>query len=279
MSVEQTVAPTVEPISTADALIQAKVEPLCDITTGTSTSSNDFNNTTNPLTVTGAKTTYTDLTFNFGSMFKIESEILEVQSISGNDVTFTRGAAGTSIAAHAASTAIAAGNPDQEEFLRQLVITARERVEEDTWHQLINGTYVAKRRAFPKSSAPMVLPYPPLGSVTSIQYIDGDGATQTWATTEYTVDTKRHPGLVTLQFNKLYKTTRDEHDAVTATFVAGFGATGANVPNSLLHAVKLLVSDWWKNRAPIGEDQRAYDRLINRYRYRAKDTRLLDWFD
>lgn len=84
------------------------------IDTGNLTQNNDFNNTTNPLTVTGALTTYTggyafrDTCFHLtpipGKYWLLDgaltpTEQIMVTAINGNDVTFARGQAGTPITA------------------------------------------------------------------------------------------------------------------------------------------------------------------------------------
>jgi len=87
----------------------------------------------------------------------------------------------------------------------------------------------------------------PLSSVTSITYIDDDGVSQTLATTEYSVDTAREPGRITEAFDKTWPDTRDIPNAVTITFVAGYGDK-ENVPENIKAASKLLFADQYENR-------------------------------
>lgn len=56
-------------------------------------------------------------------------------------------------------------------------------------------------------------------------------------------------------------------------FVAGFGATGADVPRDLHHAILMLVAEWFENREAGGRDGGGHNRLpgavgnlIGRYR-------------
>jgi hypothetical protein len=74
------------------------------------TAGGDFNNTTDPLTVTGAVTTYTNATFTVGSLYRIESEIMRATVVAGNDVTFQRGVSGTTTATHADANDIYEGD-------------------------------------------------------------------------------------------------------------------------------------------------------------------------
>ena len=74
---------------------------LGDVDTTDNTAGGDFNNVTDALTVTDAVLTYTAITFAVGQYLKIQTEIMEVTVIAGNDVTFARGALATTTATHA----------------------------------------------------------------------------------------------------------------------------------------------------------------------------------
>ena len=90
---------------------------------------------------------------------------------------------------------------------------------------------------------------PPLASVTSVQYVDGDGATQTLATSQYVVDTDSKPGRVLRGYGITWPTIRTQGVAapVTVVFVAGH-TTVDLVPESFKHAIKLIVGHWFENR-------------------------------
>lgn len=72
----------------------------------------EFDNTTSPLTVMAAVTTYAGITFAVGKLFRLGTEILRVTAIAGNDVTFARAQLGTVAAAHADGAAIEEGSGD-----------------------------------------------------------------------------------------------------------------------------------------------------------------------
>ena len=69
------------------------------------TQGGDFNNTTDPLTVTGAVAAYPDITFAVDTLVRIEAEVLKVTAVTA-DVTFDRGEEATTTAAHADGVAI-----------------------------------------------------------------------------------------------------------------------------------------------------------------------------
>lgn len=89
------------------------------------------------------------------------------------------------------------------------------------------------------------LPMPNLQSVTSITYIDGNGA-QTLPTSVYDVDTDAFPGRVVLKFGQSWPGTRAQRNAVVITFVAGY-VSPALVPANWKAAVRLLIGHWHDN--------------------------------
>jgi uncharacterized phiE125 gp8 family phage protein len=93
------------------------------------------------------------------------------------------------------------------------------------------------------------LPLPPLVSVTSIDYLDPDLATQTLAADQYILldgplaSIEPAPGLC-------WPSTGCHPRAVQITYVAGYGPPAA-VPGPIRTAHKLMVGDLYENRASI----------------------------
>lgn len=116
---------------------------------------------------------------------------------------------------------------------------------------LVTQTWIWTLDGFPASAEdPLEIPLPPLQSVTSIQYVDSDGATQTWAAASYDVVPTQKLGFVKPAYGEEWPTARDQTNAVTITFVAGYGNAAA-VKAPLKHAIKLLTSHWYENREPV----------------------------
>lgn len=112
---------------------------------------------------------------------------------------------------------------------------------------LITQTWDLVLKGFP-SSGLIDIPLPPLASVTSISYIDSDGASQTLAATEYDVDVGG--GAVRLAYNKSWPATRSVFNAVTVKFVAGYGVASA-VPEPLKQAMLLIIGHLYENRETV----------------------------
>ncbi len=120
-------------------------------------------------------------------------------------------------------------------------------------------SYVTQTRILYFDEFPLMfsVPYPPLISVTSIQYVDTDGDTQTLDSGEYRVDTGNQPGRITEAYNSTWPATRAVTNAVILTYSAGYGAA-SDVPDTVKAAIKLLVAHWYENReaAIAGPSQR-----------------------
>jgi len=138
---------------------------------------------------------------------------------------------------------------------------------------LLRQTWDMSLHRFPSGSC-LLMPLPPLVSVTSISYIDTAGDSQTWSSSNYTVDTSREPGGIFPAFNQSWPATREQANAVTVRFVAGY----LEVPAPLRLAVLSLVSHYYQFREPtiigtvIGEIPDHVDRMLKPWRMRRFDA-------
>ena len=134
----------------------------------------------------------------------------------------------------------------ENDYITGLIIVARRTVEAVTRRQIINATWQLTLEEFP---AEIILDRPPLSSIASITYVDADGDTQTLASSGYQSDTTAFKGRVKPAYGESWPTTRsDTYNAVTVTYVAGYGATAASVPEDIIHAIKLLLGHLYENR-------------------------------
>lgn len=142
----------------------------------------------------------------------------------------------------------------ENELIDSLRVAAREYVENFTSRKLITQTWDLKLDAFPCGNC-LDLPFAPVASVSSISYIDTAGTTQTWASSNYTVDAPSGafamPGRITPAYQVIWPATRNVINAVTVRFVVGYGATVYTVPYLLRAAIKLLIGHWYANREPV----------------------------
>ena len=71
----------------------------------------------------------------------------------------------------------------------------------------------------------IIMPYPPLVTVSSIQYVDSNGDTQTLASSVYTVDADSFPARIYLAYGQSWPVTQGIPKAVTITFTTGYSTT------------------------------------------------------
>jgi uncharacterized phiE125 gp8 family phage protein len=98
--------------------------------------------------------------------------------------------------------------------------------------------------AFPVSEIRM--PLRPLVTVDRIRHLDGAGAWQTLALTDYQVDPDTGGGWIAPAAAG-WPTAMDTINAVEVRFTAGYAA----VPPPILHAIRILVGHWYEHREPV----------------------------
>ena len=140
---------------------------------------------------------------------------------------------------------------NHDAYIDTLIQAAREAFELRTNRALINRTLTLTLDYFPIGNVPLYLPQSPVSSVTSISYLDPDGNSQTWATSNYMLASNTDPARVLLKYFKIWPITYYQAQAVTVVYVAGYGATAASVPARCIHAMKLLIRHWFENRSPV----------------------------
>lgn len=153
----------------------------------------------------------------------------------------------------------------QESYIDTLVKTARILIENEVGRAFINQTITLKIDRFPRDNKPIYLPQPPLSSVTSISYLDTDGNSQTFASSKYIVDTIMEPGRISLAYEQTWPQTRSIENAVTIVYVAGYGVATTDVPETVIHAIKLIIDDWYNNRGSESEFPKSAVALISNF--------------
>jgi len=153
-------------------------------------------------------------------------------------------------------------------MLDALIASATAAAEAFTRRALITQTWDWTLDALP---AVLEVPLPPLQSVGSITYIDSAGASQTLASTEYTVDAASQRGRIVPAFGKTWPATQGVVNAVTVRFTAGYGDRTA-VPQPIRLAMLQHVAHWYEHResvvvgAVVSEMAAAGARLLGPYR-------------
>lgn len=157
---------------------------------------------------------------------------------------------------------------DEDALITSLTVAATQAAEQEIGRALVTQTWTIKLDAFPASAEYIDLFMPPIQSITSITYVDSDGATQTLASSEYTLiaDTIR-PQVAPATS---WPATKTQPSAVVITYVAGYGAAPSNVPESIRQWILMQVGAMYENRESMGVNNIAVmpflSGLLDRYR-------------
>lgn len=146
---------------------------------------------------------------------------------------------------------------DDDGFIATLLETAREYIEDAIGRALMTQTIAQTWDEWPwPFDQPLLLARQPVQSVTSLQFIDSTGATQTIAPANYVVDLYGDPPRISPAFNQLWPgTALQPIAAITATYVAGYPDANS-VPKRLKQAILLMLAAWYENRSAVEVDNR-----------------------
>ncbi|MEF2549997.1 head-tail connector protein [Aurantimonas sp. A2-1-M11] len=148
---------------------------------------------------------------------------------------------------------------DDDPMLTRLISAARDHAERYCGSRFATQTLTIKCDAFSDMAR---LPEGPIQSITSIEYVDTDGADQTLSTDVYEV---RADGLDTAIVRKHAQQwpTPQHGSRITVTAVVGY----ATVPPAVKHAIILFVSDSYETRVPAAmADWTTFDSLLCNFR-------------
>lgn len=132
-------------------------------------------------------------------------------------------------------------------YIESLIDVAVAKVELDTHRALLTQTLRLTLDAFP--CGPLKFPRPPIQSISTISYVDGDGASQSLSSADYLLDIYSEPGRLSPVYGESWPTTRCQQNAVTIQFIAGW--TLSNLPATVKQLCNLWVSHFFENREPV----------------------------
>lgn len=146
----------------------------------------------------------------------------------------------------------------EDDLIEQILIPAmRQRAEIATNRQLTQVTYDLTLTTFDWADGWLELPKPPLVELVSVRYLDASGVSQVLDASTYAVDApagaKTSRGRLRLAYGATWPTTRDQPDAVTIRFLAGYSGlavpiVGPALPALLKQAMLLDISTLYAYR-------------------------------
>ena len=141
---------------------------------------------------------------------------------------------------------------DEDDLIGTYITAAREHIEEVTGRALAEQTLRLVLDRFPcryGSDYALPLPRPPLRTVESVKYLDGDGTEQTWDPSNYEVITDGTPGAIYAPGG--WPAISPRPGSVRVTLTCGYGGDAEAAPERLLVAIRQLVRHWYDNRTPV----------------------------
>lgn len=165
---------------------------------------------------------------------------------------------------------------DEDEYLEELIKTAREQVENYTGRAIITQTWDYYIPGWPRCNF-IKLPYGNLQTISEVAWKDTDGdSTPLTLITDYLVETNGDQcGKIVLPFSVTWPTwTLYPSNPIAIRYIAGW-TTADLVPMALKSAIKLWVAKLYESRGEdiigpglsINEDKTA-QRLLDSYRLR-----------
>lgn len=146
------------------------------------------------------------------------------------------------------------GITDDDTLITALISSARDVAEKITGRELVQKTWTYTLDQFPRGLRDIWIEKAPLVSVASIEYLDGDGATQTLSTSVYGVNADPTHPKIYLKYGQTWPTSRNHEGSVTITLTTGYPASGspldyrANIPKSIIAAIYIILRDLYDNR-------------------------------
>ena len=130
-----------------------------------------------------------------------------------------------------------------DDLITALIVAATEMAEQKTSRAIMPQTFDLSLDAFPDA---IELTRTPVTSVTSITYIDVDGATKTLSSSVYALNTASDYDFASIApaYGQVWPATRAQENAVVVRYVAGYTAA----PESIKAWIKLAVGTLYANR-------------------------------
>jgi len=149
---------------------------------------------------------------------------------------------------------------DDDTYIGSLITAARKYCEEYLDRALVSQQLTMRMDTFPYE---FELPRPPMAAsgtltATTVTYALDPGssgtATPTTATlsaSSYRVDRDATPGRIRTVYNGTWPSHLTDPNAVTVTWWAGYGAAGSDVPQTIRHAMLMLIGHMYEQRLAV----------------------------
>lgn len=164
---------------------------------------------------------------------------------------------------------IQADQTDEDALIATVISAARQAAEHELGRSLMPQTWELALDTFPYD--PIVLPRSPIMSITSVKYLDQEGALQTVDPAAYVLDDYSEPARLARVAGASWPHTSCQANAVLIRYTAGYVSALA-VPAEIKQWMLLQIGAMYENREAetVGHMQPVVlgfaDRLLDRYR-------------
>ena len=157
----------------------------------------------------------------------------------------------------------------QDDLLTRLIEGATEQLERDIERCLVQASWQQSQYGFPENGGPILLNMSKATAVSSITYIDDDGATQTLATDKYELDFGRNT-VTCLDDDNLWPetlVTQSKRDTVFVNFTCGV-TSESQLPRLFKQAILLEVGRYYFDPAQENlvnsNDGKSYENIVKK---------------
>lgn len=145
----------------------------------------------------------------------------------------------------------------EDTLIQRLISAVRQMAEDRTGRALCTSTWVAVLDSFQDGGDPcgrgIRLPAPPLASISSVTYVDTNGATQPLDSSAYLLDQDSEPAWLYPAYNTTWPCTREQPNAVRITCVCGYPV--GTLPESLRQWMFLHLGHAYENREASADNR------------------------
>ena len=129
------------------------------------------------------------------------------------------------------------------------------------WGQWVNST--------PPQTVKLLLG--PLIAVTAVKYYDTDGVLQTDTLSNYEIFGTEFSSTIGPKEGFAWPVTQDRPDAIRIEYTIGYGSATTDIPETLRHALMMLIGHWYDNRETTMMDELSnvpygFDALMDMHR-------------
>lgn len=140
---------------------------------------------------------------------------------------------------------------DEDALISNLILTAEAHL--DGYAGVLGRALITQTwsESYPYFRYEMPLRVAPVQSITTVQFYDNDEVSQTVDVSTFRLHERAGGAYLQQRDGQSWPSTYTRDDAVTITYVAGYGDDAADVPQAIRQAALLLIGHWYENRQAV----------------------------